>query len=67
MARPVNNQELSRTEQEQYGFFVRAIPYDVQESFWVHEENRLDEGYRMTREYVFKAYVQQPFAREIYR
>ena len=44
-----NNRELTPTEQIQYGFFVRSMSYDVQESFLLHKEERLDEGYWMTR------------------
>ena len=40
--------------------------YDVQESFILHKEERLDEGYWMTRGASFKAYMQQQFARDIY-
>ena len=66
LAKSVSNQELAKAEQEQYGFFVRAMLYDVQESFLLYKEERLDEGYWMTRDSVFKAYMQQQFAREIY-
>ena len=36
---------LSPAEQVQYGFFVRAMLYDVQEAFLLHREGGLDDAY----------------------
>ena len=66
-AKSADNQELTNAEKNQYRFFVRAMLYDVQESYLLHREGRLDDGYWMTRDAVFKAYMQQQFAREIYK
>ena len=65
-ARAVNQQDLTTAQQNEYGFFVRAMLYDVQEAFLLHREGRLDEGYWATREALYRTYMQQQFARGIY-
>jgi hypothetical protein len=58
--------ELAPAEMIQYGYFVRALVYDVQEAFLLMEEGRLDEAYCDTRAALFSTYVSQETARDIY-
>ena len=58
--------ELTPAEMIQYGYFVRALVYDVQEAFLLMEEGRLDEAYWNTRAALFFTYVSQEPARDIY-
>jgi hypothetical protein len=57
---------LTPTETIQYQYFVRGLLYDIQESFLVHREGRLDDDYWETRAAIVLAYMAQPAAHEVY-
>ncbi|GMV07530.1 MAG: hypothetical protein AMXMBFR53_38050 [Gemmatimonadota bacterium] len=57
---------LTPTEAIQYGYFVRAVLYDVQEAFLLNQEGRLDDDYWETRAAIARAYLAQPLARQVY-
>ena len=57
---------LSDTEAIRYGYFIRALLYDVQEAFLLNQEGRLDDDYWATRAAIARAYLEQPRARQIY-
>ena len=58
---------LSAEELAQYQYFVRGMQYDIQEAFLLYMEGRLDEAYWQTRAAIFKAYMESPYGREVYR
>jgi hypothetical protein len=58
--------ELTPAEQVQFGYFVRSLIYDVQEAFLLRQEERLDEGYWLTRSALFVTSMSQDAARRVY-
>ena len=66
VAKVINGERLSAAEQVQYGYFVRAMLYDIQEAYLLHQEGRLDDDYWETREAIFRAYMAQEPARAIF-
>ncbi len=66
MAKVAEGAELTRQEQSQYAYAVRAVLYDVQEAFLLHREGRLDEEYWKTRTALVLAYLALKPAREVY-
>jgi len=58
--------ELTPAEQVQFAYFVRSMIYDVQEAFLLRQEERLDEGYWLTRSALFSSSMSQDVARSVY-
>ena len=58
--------ELTPAEQVQFGYYVRSMIYDVQEAFLLRQEERLDEGYWLTRSALFGMSMSQDAARSAY-
>ena len=65
-AKLAKGDKLTPAEQMQYAYVVRAMLYDVQESFLLYREERLTEEYWKTRAALFDAYMKQELARNIY-
>jgi len=66
IAKLTNSEMLTPTEKVQYGYFVRALMYDVQEAFLLRREERLDENYWSTRSALFESTMIQEAARSVY-
>ena len=60
-------ESLSPVELSQYQYFVRGMEYDVQEAFLLFDEGGLDEAYWLTRASIFRAYMANATAKEVYR
>ncbi|MFQ5609860.1 MAG: hypothetical protein ACE5F8_06280 [Woeseiaceae bacterium] len=65
-AKSDTDEELGPTERIQHGYFVRAVLYDVQEAYLLHNEDRLDAGYWATRAALFDVYMRPDLARQEY-
>jgi hypothetical protein len=65
-AKATSGTPLTAVEQTQYGYAVRAVLYDVQEAYLLHEEGRLDDGYWDTRAASIRAYMRQAPAGAVY-
>lgn len=65
-AKAASNKTLTLTEQWQYGYFVRAVLYDVQEAFLLHREGRLENEYWDTRSALLRVYLASDTAIGIY-
>lgn len=61
------NDELSDEERLYVTYATRAVLYDVQEAFLLHEEGRLSSEYWKTRSSLIKAYLASDVAKQIYR
>jgi hypothetical protein len=57
---------LTPTELVQFGFAIRAMLYDIQEAFLLHEELSLDEDYWRTRVALFDSFMNQQLAKDVY-
>jgi hypothetical protein len=66
-AKVASSETLTPREHVQYRYFVRAVIYDVQEAYLLHQEARLDEEYWRTRSALFDAFMAQEVALSIYR
>ncbi len=66
IAKLTNGETLTPAEKVQYGYFVRALMYDVQEAFLLRQEERLDENYWRTRSALFESAMIQEAARSVY-
>ncbi len=65
-AKVANAEPLTGTEQIQYGYFLRAVLYDVQEAYLLYREGRLEKAYWDTRAALFQIYLGQGPALEVY-
>jgi hypothetical protein len=65
-AKAADGAGLTKRESMQYSYAVRAVLYDVQEAYLLHQEGGLDEGYWDTRAASILAYMRQEMAREVY-
>lgn len=66
IAKVATGDELSETQQVQYSYFVRSMLYDLEVSYLLYLEGRLDAEYWQTRNALVLNYLSQPLAREIY-
>jgi hypothetical protein len=66
MSRVSAGASLTPAETVQYSYVLRVVLYDVQEAFVLHGDGRLDEAFWQTRAQLVRAYLSNPFARQLY-